>query len=61
MKILITRGEILEKCSDWEEVCEKEGWSVWCVNEGGGDIEEYLTEEKALEYGILNQNFYGRP
>jgi hypothetical protein len=58
MKIFITLEEILERCSDWEDFCEKEGFSEWCVNEGGGDIEICLSEEKAIEYGILN--FYGR-
>lgn len=53
MKILITLSEVLDRCSDWEYFCEEEGWSEWCVNEGGGDTEILLTEEKAIKYGVI--------
>lgn len=53
----MTLEEVLDKCNNWEYFCEKEGWSKWAVNEGGGDITVCLTEEKAREYGILtNKN-----
>ena len=60
MTIILTLEEVLDKCNNWEDFCEKEGWSEYAVNEGGGDITIYLTEEKAYEYGILKkQEYYG--
>lgn len=56
MKILITLDEVLEKCNDWEYFCDKEGYSEWAVNEGGGDIEICLSEKKAKKYGIIKKN-----
>jgi hypothetical protein len=53
MKILITLGEVLKKCNDWEEFCNLEDYSVWVVNEGGDKHEIELTEEKAKKYGII--------
>lgn len=53
MTIYLTLAEVLDRCSDWDDFCEKEGWSVWAVNEGGGDIDVVLTEDKAKEYGII--------
>lgn len=58
MKILMTLAEVLDKCNDWDYFCEEEGWSVWAVNEGGGDIELSFTEEQAYKYGILRRNDY---
>lgn len=55
MKILITLGEILDKYNDWETFCEKEGYSIYSVNEGGDDIELCLSEKKAKEYGIIKK------
>lgn len=55
MKIIISLGEILDRCNDWETFCDKEGYSEWCVKEGGDDIEIYLSEEKAKEYGIIKK------
>ena len=52
MRILIKLEEVLDRCSDWDKFCEKEGYSVWCVNEGGGDIEISLDIEQLKEYGI---------
>jgi hypothetical protein len=54
MKILITLGEMFEKCNNWEEFCDSEGYSVWIVNEGGDKHEIQLNEEKAEKYGIIN-------
>jgi len=55
MIINMTLSEVLDKCNDWEYFCKEEGWSEWAVNEGGGDVEVYLTEELAYKYGILKQ------
>lgn len=55
MKIYITLEEVLDRCNDWDKFCDKEGYSVWAVNEGGGDIDIYLSEEKAKEYGIIKK------
>lgn len=55
MKIVLTLEEVLDRCNDWEKFCEKEGWSVWAVNEGGGDIDVVLSEDKAKEYGIIKK------
>jgi len=58
MVVILTLSEILDKCNDWEDFCEKEGWSVWAVNEGGGDIEVTLSEDKCHEYGIIKRDRY---
>lgn len=52
MTITMTLSEVLDRCNDWDYFCEKEGWSEWCVNEGGGDITVSLTPEQCKEYGI---------
>lgn len=56
MKIQLTLREVLDKCNDWDYFCEEEGWSVWAVNEGGGDCAVSLTEEQAKKYGILKRD-----
>lgn len=53
MVITMRLDEILRRCNDWETFCEKEGWSEWSVNEGGGHIRVALSEEKAKEYGLI--------
>jgi len=58
MRIFMTLAEILDKCDDWDYFCEEEGWSVWTVNEGGGDVEVNLTEEQCYKYGILRKPDY---
>lgn len=55
MHIFMTLSEILNRCNDWDYFCEEEGWSVWAVNEGGGDISVNLNEEQAIKYGIINK------
>jgi len=55
MIINMTLEEVLDKCNDWEYFCKEEGWSEWAVNEGGGDVEVYLTEEQAYKYGIMKR------
>lgn len=55
MRIVLTLSEVLDKCNDWDSFCDKEGYSVYCVNEGGDDIEISLSEEKAKEYGIIKK------
>lgn len=54
MTINTTLGEILRNGNDWDNFCEKEGYSIYCVNEGGGDMEINLTEEQAIEYGLIS-------
>lgn len=46
-------SQILNNCYDWDKFCEEQGWSVWAVNEGGGDIEQTLTLKEAKSYGLL--------
>lgn len=53
MRIVLTLSEMLDKCDDWEYFCDKEGYSVYAVNEGGGDIEISLTEKQAKKYGLI--------
>jgi len=53
MTINITLQEILSRCADWDFFCEKKGYSVWAVNEGGGDVDLTLTEDEAIEFGII--------
>ncbi len=43
----------LENCNDWEFFCDEEGWSVWVVTEGGGDVALSLTEEQVYKHGIF--------
>ena len=53
MNITITLSEVLSRGNDWIAFCEEFGWSEWCVNEGGGHIQQSLTEEQATRYGII--------
>ena len=53
MIITMTLAEILDRCNDWDYFCEQEGWSVWAVNEGGGDIDVALSEQQCYKYGVL--------
>lgn len=53
MKIKLTLSEILDRCNNWDKFCEEQGWSVWAVNEGGGDTEVILSEDEAIRYGII--------
>ncbi len=56
MNINMTLAEILNRCNNWDYFCEEEGWSVWAVNEGGGDCRVFLSEEQCYKYGILQRN-----
>ena len=56
MTINLTLEEVLDKCNDWEYFCDQEGWSVWAVNEGGGDVGICLSENDAYKYGILQRD-----
>jgi len=49
----MTLKEILDTCNDWDKFCDEQGWSVWAVNEGGGDVQVSLTIEEGRKYGIL--------
>jgi len=45
--------EIMDTCKDWDEFCEMKGYSVYSVNEGGGDVEVELTTQEAHKLGIV--------
>lgn len=51
----LTLSEILETCDDWDYFCDKKGFSVWAVNEGGGDVEVELSLEEARDFGIIEK------
>ena len=51
--ISTTLSEVLDNCNDWDGFCDEFGWSVWAVNEGGGDIDVTLTAEEAKRYGLI--------
>lgn len=53
MRIFITLREVLERCNDWGKFCTDKGYSVYCVNEGGGDVEIELSEDDIINYGII--------
>jgi len=53
MRIILTLTEVLEKCNDWPEFCEKYGYQQFVIAEGGGDIEVTLSQQQAEEYGII--------
>ena len=55
MTITFTLEEILSRCKDWEYFCQEEGWDVWAVNEGGGDVQVSLSEEQCVKYGLFKQ------
>lgn len=55
MIVQTTLEEILDKCDDWDTFCEEKGFSVWAVNEGGGDVDVTLTLEEALRYGLIEE------
>jgi len=56
MIIHTTLSEVLARCNNWDAFCEKTGYSIWAVNEGGGDVEVSLTEEEAVEFGIIKSD-----
>lgn len=53
MQITLMLSQVLDRCNDWNQFCADKGWSEWCVNEGGGNIEVTLSEEEAIKYGII--------
>ena len=50
--ITMTLEEILSNCDDWEKFCEEMGYSMWAVNEGGGDTEVEMTVAEARRFGL---------
>lgn len=56
MTITLTLSEVLNRCHDWEKFCEDTGYSVNAIKEGGGGVEVTLSEQQAIEYGIINSN-----
>lgn len=55
MTINLTLKEALDKCSDWNAFCNEFGYGEWVVNEGGGHIEVSMTEQQALDHGIIKK------
>jgi hypothetical protein len=53
MKILITLGEVLNRCSDWKEFCTTKGYDGYCVANGAGEHEIELTEQEALDFNLI--------
>ena len=49
----LTLSEILHTCKNWDTFCEFHGYSLWAVNEGGGDVEVFLSENQAHHLGIV--------
>ena len=45
--------EIMDTCDGWEQFCEIKGFSVYAVNEGGGDVEVELTIQEAHRFEIV--------
>lgn len=48
--------EIMDTCNDWDKFCDKKGFSIWAVNEGGGHCEVKLTIQEAKQFGIIRNN-----
>ena len=53
---MLTLDYIIGHCDDWEAFCDDLGFSVWAVNEGGGDCEVDLTGEQMVKHGITPPN-----
>lgn len=51
--MLMTLQEVLDTCPDWDAFCELKGFSVYAVNEGGGDVTVSLTTQEAHKLGIV--------
>lgn len=45
--------EIMDTCNSWDQFCEVKGFSVYAVNEGGGDVEVELSTQEAHKLGIV--------
>ena len=52
MRVIVTLEEMATR-SSWERFCDRFGWSYYACKEGGGHIEQELTEEEAREFGLL--------
>jgi len=46
-------SEIMDTCKDWDDFCDKKGFSVYAVNEGGGHVTVELTIQEAHKFGIV--------
>jgi len=55
MQVTLSLSEVMDRCKDWEELCDAEGLNPWACKEGFGDSQITFTEEKAKKYGILAQ------
>jgi len=53
MEIIITLEEIKEKCNDWKQFCEEEGFSVNCVEQGLANITLHVTKQDCFKYGLI--------
>jgi len=55
MKIAISYSEMLDRVSDWDDLCQELGLNPWCLSEGliDGDDTCFLSEDIAKKYGII--------
>ena len=44
----------MDTCPDWDQFCSLFGYSVYAVNEGGGEIEVSMTVQQACFLGIVD-------
>ena len=49
----LTLKEIMDSCYNWDRFCELHGFSVYAVEEGGGDVQVSLTIHQAHHLGIV--------
>lgn len=52
-KISFTLEEIFQSDANWDQFCEKYGYSEWCVNEGGGNVEVQIFVTDAEKYNLI--------
>lgn len=57
VKIPVKLGDILD-AGRWDEVCDKYGLNVWCINEGQADRDDAIdiTIADAERYGLLTDD-----
>jgi hypothetical protein len=55
MKITLTLTEAEKKCYDWNDFCSEFGIGYYALNEGYGHTEVEMTEQQALDHGIIRK------
>jgi|TARA_Y100000310_G_scaffold123587_1_gene122338 hypothetical protein len=55
MKLIVTFGEMLDNCYDWDDLCDELGLNPWLINEGlaSSDDEYELDYDVAVKHGIV--------